>query len=95
MSTPTITRAQSAPAPGYSRDTSLDRDRGAKLLAYAKGRIPIYWIVNLVDRQVEVYSDPTPDGYRSMQIFTPGQDIPVAIDGVEVGRIAVADILPS
>lgn len=74
-------------------DTTLDRDRGPKLLAYAKGRIPIYWLVNLVDRQVEVYSDPAPDGYRSVQIFRPGQMIPLVIDGVEVGQIAVADIL--
>jgi Uma2 family endonuclease len=74
-------------------DTTLDRDRGPKLLAYAEGRIPIYWIVNLVDWQVEVYSDPAPDGYRSVQIFRPGRFVPVVIDGVEIGRLAMADIL--
>ena len=35
-------------------DTTLGRDRGAKSAAYAKGLIPAYWIVNLVERQVEV-----------------------------------------
>ncbi len=75
-------------------DTTLDRDRGPKLLAYANAGIPVYWIVNLVDRQVEVYSDPASDGYQSSRIFPPGQDIPIVIEGVEVGRIAVADILP-
>ena len=52
-------------------EATLDRDRNEKLPADAKGRIPIYWIINLVARQVEVYTDPGPDGYRSSQIFTP------------------------
>jgi Uma2 family endonuclease len=75
-------------------DSSLDRDRGEKKAAYARGRIPIYWSVNLVDRQVEVYSNPRRGQYRSSQVFKPGQDVPIVIDGVEVGRIAVADLLP-
>jgi len=32
--------------------------------------------------------------YRLCEVFKPGQDVPVVIHGVEVGRIAVADILP-
>ncbi|HKI17791.1 MAG TPA: Uma2 family endonuclease [Isosphaeraceae bacterium] len=76
-------------------ESTLDRDQGHKLLAYAKGGIPVYWIVNLVDRQVEVYSDPTPEGYQSRKDFKSGQELPVIIEGVEVGRIIVADILPS
>jgi Uma2 family endonuclease len=74
-------------------ESSLDYDRNAKLPAYARGRIPVYWIVNLVDRQVEVYSDPVPDGYRSKQVFTAGQSIPVMLDGQVIGQIAVDDIL--
>ena len=76
-------------------ESTLDRDQGQKLLAYAKGGIPVYWIVNLVDRQVEVYTNPGPEGYQSHVDFKPGQDVPVIIEGVEVGRIIVADILPS
>ena len=76
-------------------DSTLDRDRGAKSAAYAKGRIPVYWIVNLVDRQVEVYTHPSPSGYASRVDFKPGEEIPVVLDGVEIGRIAVASILPS
>jgi hypothetical protein len=47
-----------------------------------------------VDKQVEVYSDPGPNGYQSRQVYLPGQEIPVVVGGVEVGRIAVASILP-
>ncbi len=69
--------------------STLDRDRGEKK-AYARGRIPIYWIINLV----EVYCNPRRGQYRSSQVFKPGQDVPIVIDGVEVGRIAVTDLLP-
>jgi Uma2 family endonuclease len=75
-------------------ETALDADQGSKLLAYAKARIPVYWIVNLVERQVEVYSDPAPEGYRSREDHQPGENIPVVIDGIEVGHIAVDEILP-
>jgi Uma2 family endonuclease len=75
-------------------DTSLERDRGQKLLAYARGGIAIYWIVNLVDRQVEVYSGPMADPYDSRTDLTSSQSLPVVIETAEIGRIAVATILP-
>jgi Uma2 family endonuclease len=75
-------------------EATLEQDRGKKRDAYARGGIPVYWIVNLVESQVEVYSSPSPAGYQSIQVFKPGQDVPVVIDGKEVGRIAVADTLP-
>jgi Uma2 family endonuclease len=75
-------------------DRSLSTDRGPKRAAYARACIPVYWIVNLNDRQVEVYSDPSADSYRSAEVFLPGQEVPVIIAGIEVGRINVADILP-
>ena len=41
-------------------DTSLRRDRGTKLRSYARAGIACYWIVNLIDRCVEVHHDPQP-----------------------------------
>lgn len=41
-------------------DSSLDYDRGEKLEAYAAAGVPEYWIVNLIDRHVEVYQRPDP-----------------------------------
>jgi Uma2 family endonuclease len=61
---------------------------------YAGVGIPIYWIVNLIDRQVEVYSNPGAAGYQSRVNFTPGQVVPVVIDGQQCGQIAVDDVLP-
>jgi Uma2 family endonuclease len=74
-------------------ETSLRQDRDL-IQIYGSAGIPACWIVNLIDRQVEVYSDPSPDGYRSRLVYVPGQDVPLVIDGVELGRIAVADMLP-
>jgi len=48
-------------------DTSLAYDRGRKVAAYAGGRIPEYWIVNLADRRIEVRSDPDPVAQRYRQ----------------------------
>jgi Uma2 family endonuclease len=56
--------------------------------------IPVYWIVNLVERQVEVHSSPTADGYGVVRVYKPVEDVPVILDGVEAARIGVADILP-
>jgi Uma2 family endonuclease len=73
--------------------STLFRDQSEKRPLYASCGIPVYWIVNALKQQVEVYTDPGPDGY-SCVIFKPGQSVPVVINGVEVGRIAVDDMLP-
>ena len=76
-------------------DGTLGQDRGVKLAAYAKDGIPVYWIVNLVDRQVEVYTRPVKAGrYRSRKDYKPGQQVPVVIAGQQLPPIAVDDILP-
>jgi Uma2 family endonuclease len=74
-------------------DSSLADDR-AMVRIYGRADIPVYWIVNLVDRQVEVYSGPQPDGYATRHVYRPGQYVPVVLDGTIVGQIAVDDILP-
>ena len=40
-------------------ETSLQRDRVVKSEIYARSGVPEYWIVNLVDRTIEVATDPT------------------------------------
>jgi Uma2 family endonuclease len=75
-------------------ESTLAIDRGDKLSAYATGGVPMYWIVNLVDRRIEVYTQPGPGGYQLRQDFTPGLDVAVVLAGLECGRIPVADILP-
>ena len=79
-------------------DTTLTRDRGTKKQIYARAAIPVYWIVNLVDKQVEVLTDPTgpadqPD-YAQKQIYKPGDAVPVMLDRKEVGKVPADAILP-
>jgi Uma2 family endonuclease len=75
-------------------ESSLIQDQGRKLLIYARSKIPVYWIVNLVDRRIEVYTRPTKSGYRSRKDYLPGQQVPVTIGGQRLRPIAVDEILP-
>jgi Uma2 family endonuclease len=77
---------------------TLKRDRTLKQRIYARAALPVYWIVNLIDGCIEVYTDPTGPAeqptYRQRRDYGPADEIPVVLDGREVGRIAVRDILP-
>jgi Uma2 family endonuclease len=44
--------------------SSLSKDRGPKARLYAESGIPEYWIVNLVDGLIEVYTEPRDGLYR-------------------------------
>ena len=75
-------------------ETSLRGDR-AKLVRYARAGVPTAWLVNLIDGTVEVHSEPSAAGiYQEMTIHHGAGEVPVVIDGLEVGRLAVADLLP-
>jgi Uma2 family endonuclease len=63
-------------------DTTYATDRGPKLRAYARAGIADYWIVNLVQRRVEVYREPSnPTGkrldwrYDSVEFHGPGDEV--------------------
>jgi Uma2 family endonuclease len=79
-------------------DSTLDFDRRDKAEMYARAGVVEYWIVNLVDRQVEVYtrpSGPTPaPAYSQRQVYGTGMSVPLVLDGVTLGQIAVNDLLP-
>ena len=79
-------------------DATLAYDRGEKLLAYAAGGIPAYWIVNLIAGQLEVYTEPSgpldPLGYRRCQVLGHRDHIELSIDGQILGRIAISNLLP-
>jgi Uma2 family endonuclease len=72
-------------------ESSLKQDRGVKRRIYAECGVPEYWIVNLVDRRIEVHTDPEGGAYRSVAMFEHGQSITlVRFPDVHV---SVADIL--
>lgn len=78
-------------------ESTLKTDRTKRSL-YGKSGVLEYWIVNLIDRQIEVYTQPSgpkkSPGYGQRQDYLPGQMVPLAIVGKKVGDITVNDILP-
>ena len=79
-------------------DSSLLRDQRDKTRIYARAGITVYWIVNLVDRRIEVYTQPSGPiaipRYGAMQSFQPGDSVPLVLDGATVASIPVADLIP-
>jgi len=78
-------------------DSSLEQDRVEKQRIYAGARVPVYWIVNLVGRQIEVHSLPRAGRmptYRQRRVFQPGERLPVVIDSTEIARFRVTELLP-
>lgn len=80
-------------------DTTLRKDRTLKAHIYAAAGIEEYWIVNLVDRQLEVHrrpgADPARRGrFRYAEITMIGPDGHAAPLGAPAARVAVADLLP-
>ncbi len=79
--------------------TSLTLDREHKASLYARAGRPEYWILNLVDRVLEVYRDPAPApsapygwDYRASETLGAGDSVhPLA---APTARIIVRDLLP-
>jgi Uma2 family endonuclease len=78
-------------------ESTLEADQTTQLAVYARARIPVYWIVNLIDRRVEVYTQPRAGKnptYRSRRDYGPADSVPVALAGKTAGSIPVREILP-
>lgn len=63
-------------------ESSLSLDRALKGSLYARARVPEYWIVNLVDRALEVHRDPAADAaarygwrYTTIAILRVGETV--------------------
>ena len=77
-------------------NTSLAYDRREKASLYAAAGQPLYWIVNLIHDQLEVYTNPVPDpdapfrwSYGSFQSLGPDQTVTL------LGQtLSVRDFLP-
>lgn len=79
-------------------ETSLNQDRALKGRLYARAGIPAYWIINLVDHQVEVFLDPTgPDAsprYATTHILRGEESVRLMLDGQPVATFSAAELLP-
>lgn len=65
-------------------DSTLNYDRSVKAALYAKHSVAEYWIVNLVDRQVEIFR--RPDGARGNESF----DRPTVVRSGKIAPLTLA-----
>lgn len=77
-------------------DSTLQRDR-AKRAIYARAGFPLYWLINIPDRQIEMYRNPNAvvdqAGYASLVIYSEKDEVPVELDGQEIGKIKVFELI--
>jgi Uma2 family endonuclease len=74
-------------------NSSLRTDKARKYLLYAQMGIPEYWVVNLPERTLEVYREPSGTGYGAARTYRSGDSLePAFAPGV---MIKVDDVLPS
>jgi Uma2 family endonuclease len=74
-------------------DSTLDHDRDIKGAIYAQANLVEYWIVNLVDRIIEVYTIPSATGYLQRQDYALPDVIPLRVAGQVVGQVPVVELL--
>ena len=79
-------------------DSTLRDDRGLKKQIYAHARIPEYWIVNLIDEQLEVYQSPVGSAlkadYEVTRTLKLTESVSVRVGNKVIGPIPVRSLFP-
>jgi Uma2 family endonuclease len=75
-------------------DSSYDVDSRVKAAVYAAAGVPVYWLLDLNRRRLEIHADPTPAGYARLDVADADGAAPLVLDGAEVARFAVGEVLP-
>jgi Uma2 family endonuclease len=72
-------------------ESSLSIDRGVKQRLYAACEVPEYWIVNIAQRTIEVYTEPANGSYTKVARYERGQSLrPIRFPDVE---LRVTDVM--
>jgi Uma2 family endonuclease len=71
-------------------DTTILYDRNVKIPLYARHGIPEVWLIDLQKKYVEIYRQPSSDGYR--QILRPAKDERIALSLLPDATILIADL---
>lgn len=56
-------------------DTTVGSDRSVKIPLYARAGIPAVWLIDLSSECIEVYTEPTPNGWGDVRRFERGNSI--------------------
>jgi hypothetical protein len=81
---------------GEVSHSTLEYDRTVKLRLFARAGIPRYWIVNLVDHQIEAFWSPIPEQgvYAEHEVCTSGDMLTLDLPDGPL-QIAFDDLLPA
>ncbi|MGB0560393.1 MAG: Uma2 family endonuclease [Spirulinaceae cyanobacterium] len=79
-------------------DATLKRDQTLKKQLYAEAKIPCYWLINLPERSLTIYTEPmTQEGqsdYQKSETIAEMGVISVMVAGQEWGAIELSEVLP-
>jgi Uma2 family endonuclease len=74
-------------------NTSLQRDTTDKTRVYANAGVGAYWVVDVTNRVIHVYRQPTAGGYTARAQYGTADAVPFELDGTHVADIPAADLL--
>jgi hypothetical protein len=90
--------AENVPLVVEAADGSLLSDRKLKGRIYARAGIVCYWLLNLIDSQLEVYTNPSGPvpmpGYQEKRVYRVEDKISLVIGLDDLGTLRIGDILP-
>ncbi|MFN7919811.1 MAG: Uma2 family endonuclease [Bryobacteraceae bacterium] len=75
-------------------ETSLRHDRLVKKRIYASAGIPVYWILDVASRTLEVYREPRGSDYAQRELFSEDESVGLELAGEKMARLLVRDLLP-
>jgi hypothetical protein len=79
-------------------DTTLYQDQTWKKRIYARASVSVYWLINLPERQIEVYTQPSGPtnnpAYRQLLTYREDDHIPLFLNETEIATWPVSDLLP-
>lgn len=71
-------------------DTTVVTDRSVKLPLYARSGVPEFWLVNIPEGQLEIYSQPSGDSYLRSEVF--GRDAEARSHTIESLSVQVGEL---
>ena len=74
-------------------DSTMLDDRRYKGELYAKEKIAEFWLINLVDRQIEVHTKPRGGKYQKKIAYAENETVPLILDGVKIADIPVTELM--
>lgn len=74
-------------------DATLLEDRRYKGALYAQEKVAEFWLINVVERKIEVYTRPRAGTYQKKVEYTAKQTVPLVLDGVKIADIPVGELI--